>query len=178
MSKTPCGCISRWKGDCKESGSQEYSDLKIFKSIGINRKPGRGDLCQKAGCIHKLAKWNLFGLQGRRLLSLIGKAISLNRIIVGNCEANQMEYTDEMTVRLVPDVKELQSISEQLKNPQIFNFDYQTTIPIEYAKQFRFAEFIRETSDQILKKPTGSCIVAWLQSKSFNQNFSLNCSIR
>lgn len=163
VSQTPCGCVSRWQGDAKQKTEPEQSDLRTYKRIGINRKPGRGDLCPKVGCIHKLAKWNIFGLQGRFLFGLIGKAVTLQRIVVGNCEQHQNEFISEMNQRLAIDLDDFKLVKDQLCHQELFNFET-STISIQLASQFRFDEFVREANGQT-KKPSGSSIVAWLKGR-------------
>ena len=167
VSQMPCGCISRWQGDSKEKGSlPNQSDLKSFKVLGINRKPGRGDLCPKAGCIHKIAKWNIFGLQGRNLLPLTGKAIPIHKIIIGNCEQNAGDFRrDELIARLAMDLGELNVIYDRLQQPQMFNFELSRNTSVEFASKFRFEEFVRENG-KTNKRPSGSSIAAWLKGMS------------
>ncbi|KAI2796352.1 tRNA-specific adenosine deaminase 1 [Blomia tropicalis] len=173
VSQTPCGCITRWQGESESQSNQtelNESNLKSFKLIGVNRKPGRGDLCPKAGCIHKLAKWNAFGIQGKRLCTLTNKAIVPYKIIIGNCETNQNEFLQqEICDRITIDQTELRSIEGQLLHSNCFNFDQinRKTI-VEFSDQFRHKVFIRETDKSSCKKPSGSCIVAWLQDDTLH----------
>ena len=179
VSQTPCGCITRWQGESESQSNQtelNESNLKSFKLIGVNRKPGRGDLCPKAGCIHKLAKWNAFGIQGKRLCTLTNKAIVPYKIIIGNCETNQNEFLQqEICDRITIDQTELRSIEGQLLHSNCFNFDQinRKTI-VEFSDQFRHKVFIRETDKSSCKKPSGSCIVAWLQGMNVFYQFNLS----
>ncbi|XP_046911394.2 tRNA-specific adenosine deaminase 1 [Dermatophagoides farinae] len=147
VSQFPCGSFSRWKGD-------PLHDSKNQK-ICVNRKPGRGELCPKAACVHKIAKWRIFGLQGSRILDIIGKPITFNHIVIGNCETEYretMEELDSIKDYLITIPNEYSKISNDL----IGDFQFSQFCHIHFAQQFRHPEFVRNNI------PCGSSIVAWM----------------
>lgn len=172
VSQTPCGCLSRWKGDGKDQPKEE--SRKDFKLVGVNRKPGRGELCPKAACIHKLAKWNILGLQGRQLLPLVGYPITMDKIIIGNCELEEGTFAHEQILaRLTLNQDELPS---SLQHPELFNFT--KTPKLAFASHFRYEPFLREaTGNNKTKRPCGSSITAW-QMKSRCTHLSLSANLQ
>ncbi len=170
VSQTPCGVVSRWKGD-QRGDLESSSALRPFKAVGVNRKPGRGELCPKAACIHKLAKWAIFGLQGRLLLPLLGRPLTVQKVILGNCELTKGEFPrEEILARMTVDPKELRSLTAQLYHPPLFNLSPSSVVPeVAFAAHFRYEEFLREVEEgegKKRKRPCGSSIAAWqLKSK-------------
>ncbi|RWS30186.1 double-stranded RNA-specific editase 1-like protein [Leptotrombidium deliense] len=73
ISQLPCGVVDRYKGNIDKP------------CVGVRRKPGKGERCLKPSCVDKLCKWNILGLQGRRLLAFTKKPIRFETIIIGNC---------------------------------------------------------------------------------------------
>ncbi|UXI19362.1 hypothetical protein NH340_JMT05305 [Sarcoptes scabiei] len=153
VSQIPCGTISRWKGNHIVNHHHD-KDLEIYKDIGVNRKPGRGELCPKAGCIHKIAKWNLFGLQGCRLLPLIKEPILFDHLIIGNCESidnieSELQIIHNRLIWKTEKYIQIDSIIEK-------SIQHARKIGLHFATNFKKKEFIRN------KIPCGSSIVAWL----------------
>lgn len=161
VSQIPCGCVSKWKGEETNDESTEFS--RYYKTTGVNRKPGKGELCPKSGCIHKIAKWNIFGLQGSKLLSLVSYPITISRLIFGNCEAEADYFCKEEIVSRFT-VKEIECetlLKQNIDTINQFDFQHANTISIEFARNFRPKEFVRSGG----KLPTGSSIVAWFSFK-------------
>ena len=174
VSQTPCGVVSRWKGDHQAGDLESRSGALVrplFKAVGVNRKPGRGDHCPKAACIHKLAKWAIFGLQGRLLLPLVGRPITVQKVILGNCELTDGEFPrEEILARMTVDSEELRSLTAQFYHPPLFNLlSPLSVVPeVAFAAHFRHEEFLREEEGEgkKRKRPCGSSIAAWqLKSK-------------
>lgn len=149
ISQIPCGSFSRWEGESNECSSKESeNDLRKYKLIGVNRKPGRGELCPKAACIHKIAKWTIFGLQGRQLIDITRWPIIFDRIVIGNCENEHFQFDPSIiSDRIKVNMEEYLSMKSKFQYPPI--------ISIHFADKFRKEEFIRN------KIPCGSSIVAW-----------------
>ncbi|XP_075678611.1 adenosine deaminase, tRNA-specific 1 isoform X2 [Dermatophagoides pteronyssinus] len=147
VSQFPCGSFSRWKGD--------YQNNSKNKRIRVNRKPGRGEFCPKAACVHKIAKWRIFGLQGSRLFDIIGKPIIFNHIVIGNCETDNLETLDGFDLvkdYLTTDQKEYSKVANNL----IGEFQFSQPYHLHFAQQFRHQEFVKNNT------PCGSSIVAWM----------------
>lgn len=73
VSQLPCGVAHRYQGE---------EEPKIN---GLRRKPGKGEPSNAPSCTDKIARWIRLGLQGRRLLQVLKKPVTLDGIIVGNC---------------------------------------------------------------------------------------------
>lgn len=132
------------------------TNLRHHKTVGVNRKPGRGDLCPKAGCIHKLAKWNLLGVQGQRLLAVLDWPVRFTRLVIGNCESESFSVED-IACRLAVS-QDQRTVVEGMQWSELFDLTHQPSV--EFASEFRPAEFVRENT----KRPAGSSIVAWTDS--------------
>lgn len=161
VSQIPCGTFSRWDGESDNSSSKESeNDLRKYKIVGVNRKPGRGELCPKAACIHKIAKWTIFGLQGSQLIDITRRPITFDRIVIGNCEKENFQFDHSIIEnRITVNMEEYGSIESKFQYPQITS--------IHFADKFQKKEFIRN------KIPCGSSIVAW----SIPDNKTMQCEI-
>lgn len=122
----------------------------------MQRKPGRGELCLEASCVDKIAKWNLLGLQGRRLLGFVKKAVKLDSIIIGNCSL-EFEFDENL-------------LASCLKVNQQGHFE--SHFPnIYFCQSFKYDPFIRRPG---LKACT-TAIVYWQESQpQGNTKFDLN----
>jgi len=86
VTQFPCGLANRYEG-------LEPIDARTGKTV--RRKPGRG--CMKDGntiyvdkdsCLVKLQKWVANGLQGSKLVELFDAQSRIDRILIGDCEAD------------------------------------------------------------------------------------------
>lgn len=147
---------------------------------GLRRKPGRGEPCLKASCVDKLAKWHLFGLQGKRLLACIGKSVNMDSLVIGNCVESVEFDSEALSQAMFPerigsqsetreddDDSDSEPASKRPKQEQVFRVNKQ--IPISFADEFRKDELTRTSS----KRASSGAIVSWLEgiSRTEKHNF-------
>ena len=156
---------------------EEY--LRNYKEIGVNRKPGRGEICPSAGCIHKIAKWCHLGLQGRRLFGLIGHSIPIHRIVIGNCEEYSLSsqaILERIFNRIVISKNESEHFKKILNEQHIdglmhlFRKEPLERDRIDFVEDFQKNEFMRsrvndqtefDDGSRMQRRPVGVSIVAW-----------------
>lgn len=116
----------------------------------VKRKPGKGEICLEASCIDKIAKWNIFGLQGRRLIGFINKPIKLDSIIIGNC-SEELEFDQDL-------------LTSCLKLDQEKN-DINSILKVYFCSSFKLNPFIRLPH----LKACPTAIVYWRESNSIEK---------
>ncbi|KAF8771905.1 tRNA-specific adenosine deaminase 1 like protein [Argiope bruennichi] len=102
---------------------------KDFHVIGALRtKPGRGDPTWSMSCSDKIALWNVCGIQGALLSSLLEAPVYLSSIIFGKCPFDS-KAIQRAVIERISDVTFLPS-QYYINKPMIF----QSTIKFEFSK--------------------------------------------
>ena len=147
ISQLPCGVVQRWKG--AQQPNINENDLNLtHENVVFSKKPGRGEPCLKPTCMNKLIKWNLLGLQGRRLIEYTKKPIRINNIIIGNC-GQIGEFDQQFLARLFK--------TDNLIENDLFKPDDYKIPNFMFNQEFRKTPFIKTHSNS----PSPSSIVAW-----------------
>lgn len=119
-------------GDCLSSNSANFTGAKIIykstdvapdlmvQSIGeIRTKPGRGEPTLSISCSDKLAKWNVLGLQGALIYSLLDKPIYFNSLTLCNSKCCNIEATERAIWRRFVDKHNFTSEQFTINQPTV-----------------------------------------------------------
>lgn len=152
VSRMPCGVEERWEG-ASESLLQATQSTS-----GVRRKPGRGIPTSKTSCIDKLAKWNLLGLQGMRLLPRFSCPVFFDYLIIGNC-GQTGDFNEERLDCLINCESNELGVDKLFKKKKV--------IECSFCESFRHEEFVK-TSE---KRAASTSIVYWKDGKNFIKKF-------
>lgn len=107
------------------------SDL-MLQSIGeIRTKPGRGQPTLSISCSDKIAKWNVLGVQGALIYSLLRKPIYLMSVTICNRKFSNAEATERAIWKRFEDKHNFTSDLFAIIKPTI---QICTDIPFKYEK--------------------------------------------
>ncbi|RWR98748.1 double-stranded RNA-specific editase 1-like protein, partial [Dinothrombium tinctorium] len=155
ISQLPCGVIERYRGAVDKDNEQ----------IGIQRKPGKGEKCEKASCVDKIAKWNILGFQGRRLLAITKKPIKFDSIVIGNCTEKPEYNGKRFRACLTIDKYQIDPNQNKIIKSEITNM-----FPLNYCPSLHFNENFRESifTRRESVNASNSAIVFWKENGSTN----------
>ena len=162
VSQLPCGIAHRYQGEEEP------------KCNSLRRKPGKGEPFNAPSCIDKLARWLRFGLQGRRLLQVIKKPITLSGIVIGNCTVEKewdegylkerLSLSETLSRRWNPNAVQVETVTEPLAkkartdDPNDFwNENINETIELLFNKKF-VDQALTRTKDLV---PFPTSLVLW-----------------
>ena len=145
ISQYPCGTIQRWRGETATNPAK-----RVKRELGFIRKPGRGETCLRATCLHKISKWVFMGLQGNKLIQFTKRPIRINNIVIGNCGP-----IGEYDQQLVDQWFQLSDSCVAYKP-----FDLKCLPKIKFCEKFRNDLFIKCDN----KESTATSIVMWSTS--------------
>lgn len=119
-------------GNCLSSTEANFTGAKIIykstdvapdlmvQSIGeIRTKPGRGEPTLSISCSDKLAKWNVLGLQGALIYSLLDKPIYLDSVTLCNSKFCNIEATERAIWKRFENEHSFTSDAFTIKQPTV-----------------------------------------------------------
>lgn len=124
-------------------GLQDQQDPMQQKVGAVRTKPGRGDRTLSMSCSDKLARWNVFGVQGALLDTLLTQPIYFETLNFVGCAENEESIRRAIYERFID--KEFKTIKYKVQKPTI---RFAGTVTFKYAAN----------NDRINPSPTG---ISW-----------------